>query len=287
MESKITIWGMEQYLQRKQDSLFKNIKVPELCDADVLKDTCLLEAGEFDCIYSDPYFLKSAIRVFFDRKFAVYDKWFYNLSFAKEYNPIENFDQITEEHTDKHTHNKDTQSQLTNNLVQTNMSTLETDNTQTHNTKNETVTDGEVKTSNDSTRTPNLTNVTENQVSAFDSTSYSNKDKATTTQTGNERTSVQGKTEDDTKVTSTNTGTIKDESSTTNNGTIKDTGTATTKNTGKDTDVEEYGRQRVHGCVGVKSSGALLKEDVEFYRQLDLYKMIATEFVDEFCVLLY
>lgn len=295
MESKLTLFGMEQYLQSKGDSLFENIQIPENCDKDTLVDSILLSAGEFDTLYPNPYFMKSAISVFFKRKFSVYDKWFYNLSYAKEYNPIENFEQITEEHKDKHTNKKGTESKLTNDLTQTNQNIIETDNTSTQTNDLTETLDTQVKNTVDGdtvTRTtPGTTNTVENKVSAFDSSDFVNKDKTTSVTTGTDIVTL----DDDSIHTSKNTGDIKNTGTVTNhldgyasdNATIKNTGTSTTKLSGQDEIDDEYGKIRTHGCVGVKSSGALLQEDVYFYKKLDLYQMISDEFVSEFCILLY
>ena len=59
--SKITLIGMYNFLQESGEDLFLHLDLPTGIDKDVVKDNILMRGGEFEVLYSDPYFLKNSI----------------------------------------------------------------------------------------------------------------------------------------------------------------------------------------------------------------------------------
>lgn len=144
--AKITLIGMAKWFESHQDSLFKNLTVPDGIDKDTLTDNIILRGAEFEVLYSNADFFQEAIGVWSKKMQRTFDKWVKALSV--EYNPLENYDRI-EDTTDKNSgtvkntgtqgalskisaFNSDTMadnesSERTDNLTQTNDLTLKHD----------------------------------------------------------------------------------------------------------------------------------------------------------------
>lgn len=152
--AKLTLIGIENYLHHTGLSLFDEFRLPSLIDRETLINSLLLDAGEFEVMYSNPDFLKSAINLWFMKNFRTFNKWINALDIS--YNPLENYDRM-EEWTDE---NVATGSQK---------STQNGEITGSSNTKG--------------TQTSNGTSDVENKVSAYDSSSYQPHDIANGTTT--------------------------------------------------------------------------------------------------------
>lgn len=98
--AKLTIIGLEKWLNSQNDSLFKSITLPEGIDKDLTVNEILLRCSEFEVQYPDPDFLKMATEHFFKKYRRTFEKWIE--AYLAEYNPIENTDRY-EEWTDKGT----------------------------------------------------------------------------------------------------------------------------------------------------------------------------------------
>lgn len=165
-----------------QDDLFKNLTLPEGIDKDTLVGNILMNGGEFEVAYADPYFMQNLIGVWSNKWNRTFTKWIDALSI--EYNPLENYDR-TEEWED------DTKNTL--------------NNTRTHNNQDKRTLNTENK------RTLNTTNTTTEEVSAYDSSNYQPSKKVTSSDTG---TDTMNNTGTDTVDYS---GTIKDDGGATGN----------------------------------------------------------------------
>lgn len=88
--AKLTLIGMNNFFQIAGDDLFKNLILPEGLVKKTLTDNILLQAADFEVLYSDPYFLQDAIGLWSDREAATFDRWVKAL--AIEYSPLENYD---------------------------------------------------------------------------------------------------------------------------------------------------------------------------------------------------
>ena len=90
------------------DDLFKNLNLPEGIDKDTLVGNILMRGGEFEVMYSDPYFLQNLIGIWSSKWYRTFDKWVKAL--AIEYNPLENYDRMEEWQDTRNNHGSETTS---------------------------------------------------------------------------------------------------------------------------------------------------------------------------------
>lgn len=146
--AKITLTGQEIWLQKNNQSVFDLLSLPEGIEKDNVVDNIILECGEFETLYSEPYFMRSAIGVWSNKHYRTFEKWIAALNI--EYNPLENYDR-QEDWTD--TGDENTKVKFTDDT------TTETDSSTT------------------SEGSSNQNGNTEDLVSAFDSDSYQESEK--------------------------------------------------------------------------------------------------------------
>ena len=146
--AKITLMGQEIWLQKNNHSVFDLLTLPDGIEKDNVVDNIVLECGEFETLYSDPYFMRSAIGVWSNKHYRTFEKWINALNL--EYNPLENYDR-QEDWTD--TGDENTKVKFTDDT------TTETDSSTT------------------SEGSSNQNGNTEDLVSAFDSSSYQESEK--------------------------------------------------------------------------------------------------------------
>lgn len=96
--AKMTLMGMQHYLQQQKDNLWKWFNVPDGIDIDTAQETILLRAGEFPLLYTDPFFMKNAIGSWCSKHRLTFARW--QKALSVEYNPLDNYDG-TEEYTDR------------------------------------------------------------------------------------------------------------------------------------------------------------------------------------------
>jgi len=87
----LSILGLYNYDQ----TIFEGFDVPEGMERQTALDNILLECGELSLVYTDPAFIKRAIKQWKDKEFNIWVK-LYNTE-NLEYNPIWNVDGTTEE----------------------------------------------------------------------------------------------------------------------------------------------------------------------------------------------
>ena len=146
--AKITLIGQETRLKMENKSVFDLLTLPDGIDRNTTIDNIILECGEFETLYSDPFFMRAAIGPWSTKHYRTFEKWITALNL--EYNPLENYDR-QEDWTD--TGNK--------------QNTLGfTDDTTTTST-GQTTTEGNSEQNG----------FTEDQVSAFDSNTYQESEK--------------------------------------------------------------------------------------------------------------
>ena len=164
--AKITTVGFYQYMNAYNNDLFGLLNLPPGIDKNTLINNILLRGGEFEVIYSNPDFYKSAIGLWSNKHYRTFEKWINALNI--DYNPLENYDRM-EEWTDSGTRtNTGTQSTNTtgkDNLTGSGNSTntdeisaynsasFQNDKKNTTNSSNS----SETNTTTNSTRTDNLT----------------------------------------------------------------------------------------------------------------------------------
>ena len=88
--AKVTLIGMNAFFVNAGGDLFQGLSLPEGLAKDTLTNNILLQGGDFEVLYSDPFFLQNAISIWADREAATFKRWVDAL--AIEYAPIENYD---------------------------------------------------------------------------------------------------------------------------------------------------------------------------------------------------
>lgn len=324
--AKITLFSFAKYMNDIDDDLFSRMTLPSGIDKDVLTDNILLRGGEFEVIYSDPFFLQKSIRIWSSKWYRTFEKWVNALNI--DYSPLENYDRIetfkdivdkdsnnlrTLNNEDKRTLDNEDKRTLDNEDKRTN----DHIDTQTHSALNKTVNDdtnlqkhnNNNKTTNDAQdkRTLDTETISETTVSAFDSSSYQPSNKVVTNEdgtitddhTGTIMENQTGVTADEHKGVTTDTGSgiLKDSHTGTitdnHTGTVTDnhTGTVTDNHTGtiKDAlkdDTVTTHYGRTHGNIGVTTSQQLLESELEIAKW-NLYEHITDIFLEEFIIPIY
>lgn len=95
--AKITLIGQETWLKMENKSVFDLLTLPDGIDRDTCIDNIILECGEFETLYSDPFFMRAAIGTWSSKHYRTFEKWITALNL--EYEPLENYDR-KEEWTD-------------------------------------------------------------------------------------------------------------------------------------------------------------------------------------------
>lgn len=94
---KLTLIGIESYMNAKNESVFDSLVLPAGYVKEDVVNTILVECGEFETLYPDADYLKSAIGLWGKKWERTFTKWLTALTI--EYNPLENYDR-KEEWTD-------------------------------------------------------------------------------------------------------------------------------------------------------------------------------------------
>ena len=307
MQMTSTLYGFEQYMNKRNTSLFSDIELPTGIDKTTLVNTILVESGEMESIYTNPDFIKTAINTWFKRKHNMLERWASAISAT--YNPIYNYDR-TEEASDKtnitenvnNTKNETTQSSSSgsestgisseNTTKNTGTDSTAIDNTNT-NTKDLTDT-----TTNNTTNTIGAQNNTvENKKSAYNSSSYEPYDKSeesvgnrsdsvtengSVTYTGTDKNVLDS---DTVRTLNTKTETNSETEANkhhNNSGNTSVNGTGSSTKTGSNNLTHNM---RAYGNIGVTTTQKLLEEEFELWGRVDIYKDTADLFVQDFCIL--
>ena len=180
--SRMSLIGLYNYYP----DLFKLLTVPEQIDKSTLVDTILLRSGDFEVLYPDPEFMEFSIGAWSRKWQPTFSRWADAL--AIKYDPLENYDR-NEEWEDTNTGTQtmtNTGTQTTTNTgteTTTHTGTETTTNTGTETTTNTGTQTSVGSGSEETLRTGNEKDeadngsTTENQVSAYDSNTYTAKDK--------------------------------------------------------------------------------------------------------------
>ena len=88
--AKITLMGQETWLQKENKSVFDLLNLPSGIDKDNCVDNIMMECGEFETLYSDPFFMRAAVGTWSTKHYRTFEKWINALNI--EYNPLENYD---------------------------------------------------------------------------------------------------------------------------------------------------------------------------------------------------
>ena len=107
-QAKLTLIGLYNY----DNTIFDLLNVPEGITKDTLVNNILLRSSEFEVLYPDPDFLKSAIGDFSNAWQPTFERWVNALTL--EYNPLENYDRKEDWTDTRNGHNSGTTSGRTN-----------------------------------------------------------------------------------------------------------------------------------------------------------------------------
>lgn len=88
--AKITLIGQETRLKMENKSVFDLLTLPDGIDKDTCIDNIILECGEFETLYSDPFFMRTAVGTWSSKHYRTFEKWIKALNL--EYDPLENYD---------------------------------------------------------------------------------------------------------------------------------------------------------------------------------------------------
>lgn len=161
----LSILGLYNWTtDHEEDSIFKNMVVPEGVDAAIVQNNILMQAAPFEILYPDPDVLRDMIGIWSHARLEFWSRVEDTWNRSTDFNQLENFDR-SENETVTHS-GKD-----------------ESENTETHDL------DGK------NNRIANLTD--EHKVSAFDSATYAPKDHNSTTGTDNYYTEDNGTIKDE------------------------------------------------------------------------------------------
>lgn len=252
---------MEKELQRTGRSIADNWILPDIVDFD--KDTLLagliVKGGQFGCLYQDPNYFYMMCAYFWERWQSVFTDWFNTI--ALDYNPIENYDRLEESKTTPG---------VTDTITNSGTDTEEHSGTDTTTPSGTTTVTEEFA--------PNLKQVSETEVSAYDDSNYSPKEKTTTTPTA-----ISGGSGKD---TTTNTTSYTDAKTELDHGEKIDTTHGhTITNTKSGFDKFE---SRIHGNIGVTTSQQMLISQMELQQKWgNLYDHMADIFIKEMMITIW
>lgn len=91
----ISIYSIERYLTAiGENSLFANLTLPEGIDKEVVTNNILFESLHFEAMYTDPIFLRDAIKLWGQKYYRTFEKWQTALNI--KYDPLYNYDRTEE-----------------------------------------------------------------------------------------------------------------------------------------------------------------------------------------------
>lgn len=241
---RLTLYGMYNY----DNSLFDGMVLPDGLDADVLRVNILDKCGDLYTYHQHPAMIKDLIGYWFTRNYLNFSRMLNALTAV--YNPIENYDR-----NEKWTRTPDL----------TDVSQLSGDDTLKASDKDTTTTS---YTNYKETTTYKGDDISEKEVSAFDSGSYQPAEKVTDSR--NQRA-------DELEISGS-------QSVETTYG-RQDKTTYGKKDTQTHKGKEEF-ESRIHGNIGVTTNQQLIQAELEL-RKIDIYNDITARFEREFIVQLY
>lgn len=304
--AKWTLIGMYQY----DDTIFNDMILPTGIDADLFKQSLLMEKGEFEVLYPNPDFMRHSIQLWSAKWFRTFSEWLKGTQ--AQWNPIYNYDRYEEgwdDHNRKYAsvNNADYSDKRTTDMEELNVvnmqdsSKSDTEANRILNTKdsNEKNLKDESTFNNQDTTSQTKESTTEHQVAGYDSSSYqpSSKDiidngdsnvkhtgTVTNETTGTDTTAHSGTDATTTKGSDTSTHSGSDRNTTSgtdemvHKGKLSDL-SGTEKNTNQHT-------AHLYGNIGVTTSSAML---AEFYNiaKWNLYEHMADVFGSELLIQVY
>lgn len=252
---KITVVGLENFMQSQGKSLFTKLVLPDEVDRDTCINSCILRANEFEVLYPDGDFFAEMVGLWSSRYQLTFNKWVEG--FAAEFSPIDNYDRQEEweDHSGSEDKTKYGKKEITD-FGHSEDTTYGKSSDTTYG-KTDTLQPGKIDT---------------HEVSAFDSGTYQPKDR--NTESG----------------TTTDTLSGVDSVVLSGSDTLHWSGKDTVELSGTDTVTGKNNsshKGRVHGNIGVMTTTDILAGWTDFYKDHNIYDLIAELFVTQFCIMVY
>ena len=267
MQARLTLIGMEQELNRDNKSISDTwVLNNENFDKDTLFSTIVTTGGQFEVLYTNPDFFYLMCSYFWKKYNRTFQKWFD--VFEIEYNPLENYDRyelVHEDTTDEGSINRSIANET------------ETDDRRTI-TETEKENRTETNTGTQETETSGTTGETvTGDVSGYDSASFSDKDKTTSSGTAHETGDV----------STSNTGTVNDSKSVSHTD-IDDLNSSFSGTDDSDTSNDrDFDRNaHIHGNIGVTTSQQMLESELKI-QSWSIYQHITDLFCKELLITVY
>lgn len=89
-----TLIGLEVYLNNNNQSVFDELELPSSVDKETLIDTIMLDVGDYEPLWYDPFFLRHMVGIWSRKWYRTFEKWGDALAIA--YEPLENYDRREE-----------------------------------------------------------------------------------------------------------------------------------------------------------------------------------------------
>lgn len=89
-----TLIGLETYLNNNNQSVFDELELPSSVDKETLIDTIMLDVGDYEPLWYDPFFFRNMVGIWSRKWFRTFEKW--GNALAIEYEPLENYDRQEE-----------------------------------------------------------------------------------------------------------------------------------------------------------------------------------------------
>lgn len=320
--AKWTLMGMYNY----DNTIFNEMILPAGIDGDLLKQSLLIEKGEFEVLFPDPNFMKNAIKVWSAKWFRTFSEWLKGTQ--AEWNPIYNYDRYEEgwddnkknyssvnqaDYSDKrtanleHNHILNTKDERTADLEDKRTADLE--EKRVANLKDESTSGkkDESTFNNADLTSQTKPSTTEHKVAAYDSATYAESSQDIVSN-GDSKVQHVGTVTNESDGTERTSHTGSDTTATTGSDTMKHSGTDTTAHTGNEINNETGTDETTHkgklsditgkeqntnqhtahlyGNIGVTTSAAML---AEFYNvaKWNLYEHMADVFGSELLIQVY
>ena len=297
--AKMTLIGYYDYLDAVGVDLFADLsELPAGIDKDTLESNIILQGGEFEVLYGDPYLLKHAISPWVQKWYRTFEKWVTALNI--DYDPLYNYDR-TEEWTDTHTGTvTDAGSGTTSDSRSISRSGTNevstTDGSTTNNTRTDNLTEttnGTGSTETNGTHSGNHSDDTTTKVSAYDSADFANRDQVIGS--GTDGSTDQTVTETESENTRRNTGTVTDAETRTGTSStegehaesesLQGSGSSSSNNL-RTNNLTDHHTARIFGNIGVTTSQQMLQSELELAKW-NLYEHITDLFLQEFTIMVY
>ena len=288
--AKITTVGFYQYMNAYNNDLFGLLNLPPGIDKDTLINNILLRGGEFEVVYSNPDFYKSAIGLWSNKHYRTFEKWINALNI--DYNPLENYDRM-EEWTDSGS--RTNTGTVSDSGTRTNTGTVSDTGTRT-NTGTVSDTGSITNTGTQSTNTTGKDNFTGSgnstsidEISAYNSSSFQNDKKNTTNSSNSSETNTTTNSTRTDNLTESNSNTRTDNLTESNSNTRTDNLAESNSNTRTDNLSEKTSSNRIgraHGNIGVTTSQQMLQSELDIAKW-NIYEQITDLFLSEFCIMVY